>query len=120
MRWHPKEAPHRSSTTRFGKSSSRLNVSVQIQRDDRAGVTRAAMPALGHVERPTHTTACLPKIRRRFHWWLKLLICLKLYSRLIDNFSQIIYFCLRIFYFYSIKLTILSPFLLDLYVIYPC
>ena len=68
------------------------------------------MPALGHVERPTHNTACLPKIRRRFHWWLKLLNCLKLYSRLIDNFSQIIYFCLRIFLFLFDKIDYLVAF----------
>ena len=27
-----------------------------VQRDDWAGITRAAMPASGHDERPTHTT----------------------------------------------------------------
>ncbi len=71
----------------------------KVQRDNWAEVTQAGMPTLGHVERPTHTTGCLPKLRRRFHGWVKLLIGVHSYLRLSDYFSQIIYFCLRIFLF---------------------
>ena len=47
------------SSTRVAKSPSRQKTSpspCKVERDGMAGITRAGMPALGHVERPTHTT----------------------------------------------------------------
>jgi hypothetical protein len=72
----------------------------KVQRDNWAEVTQAAMPDLGHVERPTHTTGCLPKLRRRFHGWGSFLIGVYYHLGASDYFSQIIFFCLRIFFIF--------------------
>jgi hypothetical protein len=87
----------RSAGRQVGRSES-LGP-CKVQRDNWAEVTQAAMPDLGHVERPTHTTGCLPKLRRRFHGWGSFLIGVYSHLGASDYFSQMIYFCLRIILF---------------------
>ena len=94
----------RSAGRQVGRSES-LGP-CKVQRDNWAEVTQAAMPDLGHVERPTHTTGCLPKLRRRFHGWGSFLIGVYSHLGASDYFSQINFLFAHFFYFYSIRLTI--------------